>query len=546
MRRRSVLKLLLGGIGAWLAGCVPESIRPAPSLRFEHGVASGDPLSDRVMLWTRVSGADGPVRVAWQVALDASFAETIASGEQLTDGGRDYTVKVDAGGLPPGQQLYYRFLAGGAVSPVGRTRTAPSGSVATASFAVVSCSNHPYGYFHVYRDIAAQDELDAVIHLGDYIYEYGPGGYATEHAEAIGRVPDPPYEITSLSDYRRRYAQYRADVDLQAAHGRHPFIVVWDDHELTNDAWRDGAQNHDASEGEWETRRDAAIQAYLEWMPIRVEHQRGRTRIFRRFDYGDLLNLIMLDTRLYARDRQPDAGEDRSREAMIAALEDPNRRLLGAEQERWLDEQLQSSRGARWQVIGQQVMVMPNVSPDLEPLLDLDRPALLPREELEGYIAMSRGNPPMILDTWNGYPAARQDFLMSLARYAENPVVISGDLHTAMAGELTPIGMDQPVSAEFMTTSVTSPGFAEYLPEAYPGAVRDGSMAVNPHLRYMNTDHRGWLKLSIDTDECVGEWHLIDRLRDADYEMSVDRRLAVRAGRIHEGLYDPPAAEAGS
>ena len=538
MRRRSVLKLVVGGIGAWLAGCVPGVTRPTRELRFDHGVASGDPLTDRVVLWTRVSGADRPVLVTWQVSTDDTFARLIASGDTLTDASRDYTVKVDADGLPAGARLYFRFVAEGTTSPVGRTRTLPTGRVDAATFAVVSCSNHPYGYFHVYRDIAQQDELDAVIHLGDYIYEYGPGGYATEHAESIGRVPDPPYEITSLSDYRRRYAQYRSDADLQAAHGRHPFIVVWDDHELTNDAWRDGAQNHDASEGDWETRRDAAIQAYLEWMPIRAEHRGGKTRIFRRFDYGDLLNLIMLDTRLYGRDLQPDAGEDRSREAVVAAMEDPTRRLLGAEQERWLDEQLQHSHGARWQCIGQQVMVMPNVSPDLEPLLDLDRPALLPREQLEGYVAMSKGNPPMILDTWNGYPAARQDFLMSLARHAANPVVISGDLHTAMAGELTPIGVERPVAAEFMTTSVTSPGFAEYLPETYPGAVRDASMAINPHIRYMDTDRRGWLKLSIDPDECRGEWHLIDRIREADYEISVDRRLAVRAGRIQEGLYE--------
>ena len=539
MRRRSLLKLMLVGIGAWLTACVPRAMQPAPTLRFDHGVASGDPLSDRVMLWTRVSGAGEPVRVRWQVATDESFTRPVVSGEVLTDESCDYTVKVDAKGLPAGQRLYYRFLAEGAASPIGRTRTLPTGRVAAASFAVVSCSNHPYGYFHVYRDIAEQDELDAVIHLGDYIYEYGPGGYATEYAEALGRVPDPPYEITRLSDYRRRYAQYRSDADLQAAHGSHPFIVVWDDHELTNDAWRDGAQNHDASEGDWETRRDAAIRAYLEWMPIRAAHAGGKTRIFRRFDYGDLVNLIMLDTRLYGRDLQPDAGEDRSMEAVAAAMQDPSRRLLGAEQERWLDEQLQKAGGARWQVIGQQVMVMPNVSPDLEPLLDLDRPALLPREQLDHYVAMSKGNPPMILDTWNGYPAARQDFLTSLARHAENPVVISGDLHTAMAGELTPIGMDRPVSVEFMTTSVTSPGFAEYLPEAYPGAVRDGSMAVNPHIRYMNTDRRGWLKLSVDADECRGEWRLIDRLRDVDYEISVDRRLAVRAGRISEGLYEP-------
>ncbi|MDJ0760484.1 MAG: alkaline phosphatase D family protein [Woeseiaceae bacterium] len=539
MKRRSVLKLFLGGVAAVLAGCVPKSMRPVDTPRFDHSVASGDPLSDRVILWTRIAGVSVPTKVRWEISRDAAFTRVVSSGDVSTDASRDYTVKVDAAGLPAGERLYFRFEAGGTWSPVGRTRTAPTGAVEAANFAVVSCSNHPYGYFHVYRDIAQQEDLDAVIHLGDYIYEYGPGGYATEHAEALGRVPDPPYEITSLSDYRTRYAQYRSDPDLQAAHQNHPFVVVWDDHELTNDAWQDGAQNHDLSEGDWATRRDAAVQAYLEWMPIRAEARGGKTKIFRRFDFGDLLSLIMLDTRLYGRDIQPDVGEDTSKEAIIAAMEDPERRLLGRDQEAWLDEQLKASGDTRWQMIGQQLMVMPNVSPDLEPLLDLESPALLPREQLDHYVAVSKGNPPMILDTWNGYPLARQDFLASLAKYASNPVVISGDLHTSMAGELTPIGMERPVAAEFMTTSVTSPGFAEYLPEAYPGAVRDGAMAINPHIRYMDTDHRGWLKMSLDPEECRGEWRLIDRLRDSDYEITLDQTLAVRAGRIHEGMYEP-------
>ncbi|MDX1516352.1 MAG: alkaline phosphatase D family protein [Woeseiaceae bacterium] len=540
MKRRRFLGSLLGGALLPAAGCQHQPAGPG-RVAFDHGVASGDPLADRVILWTRVSGiTDDPVDVRWQVAQDAGFERIVRDGRFRTGPHRDYTVKVDVTGLTPGSRYFYRFSVDGRRSPVGRTRTLPAGPADSATFAVVSCSNHPYGYFNVYRDIAQQTDVDAVLHLGDYIYEYGMGEYATERADALGRVPQPSGRVVTLSDYRRRHAQYKADEDSQAMHAAHPLIAIWDDHELANDAWRGGAENHRDGEGTWPERRDAAIQAWLEWMPVRAAHARESTRIYRRYDYGDLLTLILLDTRLHGRDRQPDAGPGADGESIREALENPDRRLLGGEQEAWLRRTLQDTDGTTWQVVAQQVMLSPTRSPELEPLLDLSRESLLDVEQLQAYIEQSRGNPPMLLDTWNGYPAAREDFLADLDAHARNPVVLSGDLHTSLAGNLRRNGSDRPVAVEFMAPSVTSPGFAEYLPERRPNAVRDATLELNPSLVYMETDRRGWLQLTLDRDRCTGVWRLVDTVHERDYRTAVDARWRVRAGRIGDGLESLP------
>lgn len=537
MQRRHFLAGVLGSALAPAAGRTEGSGQPA----FEHGVASGDPLSDRVVLWTRVSGTSaGSVDLRWRVARDPDFTRVVASGSERTGPHRDYTVKVDATGLPVGETFYYRFETTApdgrpVVSPTGRTRTLPVGHVGHARFAVASCANYPYGYFHAYRDIAEQEDLLAVVHLGDYLYEYGLGGYATERAEALGRVPEPRGEAVTLDDLRTRHAQYRRDPDLQALHAAHPLIAVWDDHEFANDAWRGGAQNHQPDEGDWPTRRDAAVQAWLEWMPVRAGHRQAETTIYRQFRVGDLLTLIMLDTRLVGRDQQPDAASGATVETIGAAMRDPSRRLLGAAQEDWLRHVLGEANGT-WQVIGQQVMLTPTLSPELEPLLDRTRDSMLSPEQLQYYVDMSRGNPPMLLDTWNGYPAARQQFLADLAALAKNPVVLSGDLHTSMAGNLHLPERDAAVAVELMTGSIASPGFAEYLPETHPGAVRDATLALNPSLVYMETDRRGWLDVRFDHGRCDARWRLLDTVHDVNFRVSVDRHLHVLAGRVGDGL----------
>lgn len=538
MLRRNFIHLFAGSaVFSWFGLRSRKAI--AADLAFQHGVASGDPLSDRVILWTRISGAeDGAIDVRWSVAADANMQSVINEGVVKTGADRDYTVKVDADKLPPGQTLWYQFEANGVKSPVGRSKTIGDGAVEAAKFAVVSCANHPYGFFHAYREIANRDDLNAVLHLGDYIYEYGLGEYATEKAEELQRLPDPETEAITLDDFRRRHAQYKADVDSQAMHKRHPLIAIWDDHEVGNDSWRGGSENHQAEEGHWENRRDAAVQAYLEWMPIRASHDREHTRIFRRFRFGDLLSLILLDTRFYGRDLQPDVGDEVTEESVAEAMANPERRVLGRRQESWLRRSLTEAQSTTWQIIGQQVLVTPLRSPDLEPLLDTELPSMLSLEDLERYIELSKSNPPLLLDTWDGYPLARQDFLNDLYEYATNPVVLSGDLHTPLAGELIPWGHSKPVAVEFMTGSVTSPGFAEYLPEKTPGAVRDATLELNQNLSYMDTDRRGWMCLTVTHETCGAEWHLLDTVHEKDYSSVIDKRLSVRAGQISEGFHD--------
>ena len=539
MLRRHFVQLLVSGV-LWLAlGKGPRKANAASSYAFRHGVASGDPLLDSVIIWTRVSGSTGePVRVIWQVAADAAMRTILRSGEINAVREHDFTVKVDVGDLPAGQQLYFRFIADGVESTLGKTRTLPSGELDSARFAVVTCSNYPAGFFHAYREIANRDDLDAVIHLGDYIYEYGLGGYATERAEELGRVPDPAREITSLGDYRRRHAQYKTDKDLQAMHAQHPMIAIWDDHEICNDSWRTGAENHNDGEGRWSRRRDAAIQAYFEWMPIRGVARGKRSRIFRDFRYGNLLSVIMLDTRMYGRDRQPQTTPEMSAEMVNSVLGDRKRRMLGKRQERWLRESLQRARGTTWQVIGQQVLVAPVKVPDLEPFVDLDGPSSAPRDVLEYTIAMSKYNPPMELDTGDGYSAAREDMFADLAEFATNPLILSGDLHTSIAANLVPANAQEPVAVEFMPSSVSSPGISEYLPEHRPGSASEATLELNPNLQYLETTRRGWLCLSLTTEECTGEWHLLDTVHSREYSSSVDRRMSVASGRMADGLYD--------
>jgi alkaline phosphatase D len=270
---------------------------------FNHGVASGDPTNDRLVIWTRVTPERaGPVPVRWIVARNRELTDVVKTGVIETTAGRDYTVKADVTGLRAGAPYFYGFRAGDAQSAVGAARTLPRGRVEEAKLAVVSCASYPHGFFNAYEALSQRDDVDLVIHLGDYIYEYGLSGYGGDVAVQLGRIPAPEVECTRLEDYRARHAQYKAQPELQAAHAMAPWIVVWDDHETANDSWSTGAQNHQPNEGDWAARKRAALQAYYEWMPIR-EPQQGRAfeAINRAFQFGDLFTLIMLETRLLAR-----------------------------------------------------------------------------------------------------------------------------------------------------------------------------------------------------------------------------------------------------
>ncbi len=310
------------------AAALTLALRPAiasPAASFDFGVASGDPTPTGVLLWTRVTPRfDGETEVNWQVARDPEFGRVVAQGTTSTSAARDYTVKVEVEGLAPGESYFYRFTSLQAVSQVGRTKTLPVGELGRFVFGVCSCSNYPAGYFNAYKLMAQTDSIDAVLHLGDYIYEYPKNGYASQDSRRLQRESLPGHETVSLADYRARHAQYKSDPDLQDVHARHPFIVTWDDHESTNDSWTGGAQNHDESEGDWVTRRDAAVQAYYEWMPIREPEKRDRTAIYRAFELGDLATLVMLETRMSARTEQASALNDMTWQSMDFDFSDPD------------------------------------------------------------------------------------------------------------------------------------------------------------------------------------------------------------------------------
>jgi alkaline phosphatase D len=468
-----------------LAACDDDGGGTAAGPRFLHGVASGDPLPEGVILWTRVTPAlptpaAPAVLVTWEVAATPQFAAVLFTGTAMATAERDFTVKVDVRGLAPGQTYYYRFRAEAAVSPIGRTRTAPVGPVARLRFAVASCSSYAQGYFHAYRALARRTDLDAVIHLGDYIYEYGSGQYGSD------RPHDPPCEAITLSDYRTRHAQYKRDPDLQEAHRQHPFIPVWDDHESANNAWRDGAENHTpATEGVWADRKAAAQRAYAEWMPLR--DQADPARIWRKLAFGDLVDLMMLDTRLWGR------SETTGGLFGPSPAEDPTRSLLGDDQEAWLEQQIQGS-SARWKLLGQQVMVANLI--------------LAP-----GMIA----NP----DQWHGYPTARRRFLQFLrGAGGGNVVVLTGDIHSSWANELVvdplnPAEYDPTTGAgaiavEFVTPGITSPG----LPPVFQPAVA-AARPYNPHLRWFDLVQQGYMVLDVTPERAQAAWFLFPDIKKA-------------------------------
>jgi len=537
-------------LGSNLFGCSDSSDRgPAPEppiesvpAQFNHGVASGDPLSDAVILWTRATPErDGNVVVQWEVATDEGFTDIVASGSGTTTAAVDYTVKVDAGGLDPDSAYYYRFITGETVSPVGRTRTAPSGALSAATFAVVSCSNYPAGYFYVYREVANQ-QVEAVLHLGDYIYEYDKDGFASEKAEELGRVVDPENELLSLTDYRTRYAQYHTDPDLQACHGAHPFIIVWDDHEVADDAWRDGAGNHDPeTEGEYSERRAAAIQAWYEWLPVRPPSSEQEI-IYRRFQYGDLVDLLMLDTRHVGRDKQIDYadytnGDLIDVDGVRAAIADGNRSLLGADQRAWLKSRLTDST-ARWQVLGQQVLMARIALP--EPVTRLLNAAAEGDASLEEGIAAifaaltAKNKPPeertpeeqalldsaipYNLDSWDGYGFEREEILSHAAQVQSRLVALAGDTHNGWASQLTTAD-GSVAGVEFAAASVSSPGIEYYLglePAELLGPI---SVTLVDDLKYVNLVNRGYLSVTFTPDEVQADWRYISGVDTPEYSL---------------------------
>jgi alkaline phosphatase D len=418
-------------------------------------------------------------------------------------------------------------------SPVGRTRTLPAGPTEDVVLAVASCSLYPNGYFNAYGEIAKLERVDAVIHLGDYIYEYGgPGSYGADSPTAGQRPHDPPHEIVTLADYRRRHAQYKTDPQLQAAHARAPWITVWDDHEVANDTWRDGAENHDPDkgEGDWAARKAAALKAYYEWMPIR-EPARGRSREMaaRAFQFGDVASLLMLETRLTARDEQLNYLEDLpvvDGKPDVAAFKTKwlaqNRRLISDGQMDWLAGELITSlaEGRTWQVIGNQVVMGRVASPDLRTSLGEEKwkalIAGLP-EDLRPLLSRLAGlgalGLPYNLDAWDGYPAARERVYSAFKAAGAHPLMLAGDSHTFWANELRDAAGSL-VAAEFATTSVTSPGPADILRDV---PLNQPFIDHNAEVVFCDTGAKGFVLLTLTRDSARADMIAVSTIQSETF-----------------------------
>jgi len=489
--RRSLLQTLgLVGVAPALTHCGSSDGGPnngdggiPPTdvvVSFQHGVASGDPHDDSVVLWTRVTPeTEGPVAVSWRIARDEAMTDLVSADTFLTNADRDYTVKVEAGGLEPFTQYWYQFQVSDVVSPVGRTKTAPAGdaSLDQVRFAFTSCALYAMGYFNAYRGLANRDDIDVVFALGDYIYEYG-GSDPLAIPFALGRAMLPDHEIVTLEDYRTRHAQYKTDADLQAAHAAHPWICTWDDHETTNNSHTTGADNHtEGEEGTWTQRKHDAIQAYFEWLPVREAVNPNRhpdQHLYRNIRYGDLVEFFVLDTRLEGRDPQPADAEEAA---------DPARHMISPTQEAWLLDGLRTTP-AKWKILAQQTMISQlNIAP----------------------------GSPFSLDPWDGYVAQRNRLFDAFASDdIDNVIVITGDIHTAFCTELTKDPDDRDaytpgergsVGVEFVCPSITTQGF--------PPAVINLLQPFNRHIRYaegaLDTGH-GYVVVTATPQTCDAAW----------------------------------------
>lgn len=499
MERREFLKTVAGGVGAAAASTLVPMWRGAGAVAaervFRHGVASGDPIANAVLIWTRVtrnedtlpgSGRGADVDVRWQVAEDPTFRRIARKGETVARRERDHTVKLDVTGLDPARTYYYRFKALGEISDAGRIRTAaPVRELQrNVRFGLASCANWEGGFFSAYRFMAEREDLEFVLHMGDYLYEYGPGTYGPG---GIDRVHVPDHEIVSLADYRMRHAQYKTDPDLQACHAMHPFITAWDDHEVTNDTWRDGAENHQDGEGGFIKRRNRAYRAYFEWMPLRKPRpRRDPRRIYRRGRFGQLADLHMLDTRQY-RDVQPSSQTDQSRH-------DPDRTITGDAQMQWLKNGLSADR-AQWHLIGNQLMITPWET----------------GEEL-----------PFNVDAWDGYTADRSELLGHIqGAEIDNVVFLTGDIHTSWANEVPIDDNTYPVTpsvaVEMVGPSITSDNADEITgsPARTTSLLLEQEVkADNPWVKYVELDSHGYSIVDVTKERLNVDWYFISERTD--------------------------------
>ncbi|WP_420607700.1 alkaline phosphatase D family protein [Novosphingopyxis sp.] len=532
--RRLLLQAGTFGIGALALPGAAFAFRSATG--FTHGVASGEPAQGSVLLWTRYVGS-GDTRLTAEVS-DPATGKVVGGGSATASGERDSIAKLGVGGLQPGRWYYYRFIApDGSASPQGRTRTLPDGETQKFRMGVFSCSNLPFGWFNAYAAAAARDDFDLVMHLGDYFYEYQIGDYPSLEEALPGRVIRPDHEILTLTDYRLRYASYRADPDLQRLHQLWPMIAQWDDHEIANDSWEHGAQNHQPNEGDYETRKRIARRVYREWMPVSdLPETQDQWKSYR---VGDLATILLTESRLHARDQQLDLGAalkgQGDIDAALAAFRDqtwrdPARTMLGADQERWFADELKRSVGAgqKWQVWAQQT-VMGNLKlpPQALQWIPEGAPDYAKQRAAVGAMA-SKAGLPLNFDSWDGYPAARDRALKAAQAADADLVVLSGDSHNGWAFDLLADG--KPAGVEFAGHSVTSPGFESFFSGVGPDKVAAALREINPTLKWVDLGNRGYMTVELTPERATSTWQFVGDIRQRSATLASEHSEAVLRG----------------
>lgn len=561
-------------ISTGVTGC--SSAVNLTNVSFIHGVASGDPLTNSVIIWTRLTPDDyiPELKLNYEVSKSSTFDVLTHSGILSTKKTEDYTVKIDLQNLEENTVYYYRFKSNEKTSIIGKTKTLSS-SPSQVKFAVFSCSNYTNGYFNAYKDVSTLEDIDVVLHLGDYIYEYGmydnddgiTPAYATQNASTIGRVlpEDNNTELLTLDDYRKRYALYHTDEGSLSIHKNLPFITIWDDHEVANDAYKDGAENHDTTEGDYETRKLDALKAYFEWLPIRPFEKDNEEIIYRSFDFGDLVSLHMLDTRIIGRDIQLnysnyfDSLGTFDQSSFLTDMSDTSRTMLGSEQLAWLQSKLISS-SATWQVLGQQVlagkMYLPAELLTLivklnSDLTDVEKISVLTQLNtilselvsiktriLQGDITLTTLEKarvtttlPYNLDSWDGYAYEREILYATIRSLGKNVVVLAGDTHNSWANELKDTNGNA-IAVEFATTSVTSPGMEEYVGLANTASSIQFEAAITllvDDLKYTNLNQRGYMLLTFTKDEVLTTWNYLDNTDSTTYTLDTTRRKQLKS-----------------
>lgn len=491
---------------------------------FVHGIASGDPTAHGVVIWTRISGVTDPlVAVRWVVATDALLDEVIVEGTCASSAASDWTVHVDVKVLEPGTTYYYAFAVGEDRSPVGRTRTLPGGDGATPAlrFAFVSCAKYNAGFFNVYGRIAEREDIDFVLHLGDYIYEASntPPRNQTPGAD-IGRPFDPTGECITLDDYRRRYAQYRCDPDVQAMHAAHPIIATLDDHEFADGAWHGGSDNHnEVSDGPWSVRRAAAFRVRWEWLPARQPDPANSERVFRSVRVGNLAEVFLIDYR--SRRDRPVVGPE---------MFDEKRTALGAEQKQWFLEGI-AACDATWRLIGNPSPFAQTWQPDLA--ADL----LIPMRALN---LIHATDDAVDEDQWDGYPVERDELLSAIeAAGIGRSLVLAGNLHVSLAIELThpadplPIAQRSPIVVEVVTTSITSQNLDEKLnitPRTEALRIEAQFVEAIPGLQWCELESHGYVVVDVTAERVTLQWWFVDTVLERTTGERLGQEMVVLHG----------------